>query len=129
MKEYKITGVLRPSSISPIVGENGLYNVIRQNIQRMQNTQRAPLVEIIIRVDDPRQDWIDRWYAEAMTAELDGDIFIKHCKEATIVVNYGANIHDEIACSAPRHGDKYDYKTGIAVAYAKLRKHPIPDFI
>lgn len=127
MKEYKITGILRPSSISPTIGNNAMYNMIRQEASREVGPN--PLVEIIIRVREPRQEWIDEWYAKAMTAEVDGDVFIKHCKEATIAVSYGANVHDEIVCSAPRHGDKYDYKIGIAVAYAKLMGKPIPDFI
>ena len=33
------------------------------------------------------------------------------------------------ATSRPMHCDKYDRTTGIAVAYAKLKKQPIPYFI
>lgn len=129
MKEYKITGILRPSSISPTTGCNAVYNTIRQDIQTLQRIGTNPSVEIIIRVNDPRQEWIDEWYAKATISALDGDIFIRHCKETTIVVAYEAVTDRQIACSAPRHGDKYNYKTGIAVAYAKLNGEPIPDYI
>ena len=131
MKEYKFNAILYPTRIDPIDSNHVFYREARDEIRSMQSlsAKQNPFVEVIIRVHDPRQDWIDKWYAMAKTSECDGDIFIRHCKETTIVVAYGAVDYHEIACSAPRHGDKYDYKTGIAVAYAKTCHEPIPDFI
>ena len=84
--------------------------------------------EVIVRVPEPRQDWIDMWYKRAMTAvDHIGSCSLKFCKDTTIMVERGP--FPNITTSAPRHGDKYDRKTGIAVAYAKMRGETVPDYI
>lgn len=131
MKEFKFNANLRPSSISPADGNYSTYMQAREKIQNMQGLFKNvnPHVEVIIRVRDPRQDWIDEWYAAAKVAEQSGEIFVKFCKDATFVCAYGTASHQDIACAAPRHGDKYDQRTGIAVAYAKFCDAEIPDCI
>ena len=86
-------------------------------------------IELTISARDQRQDWIDRMYERAMTARDNELIFIKHCQNTTVIANYSLWNPSEIALSAPRHGDKYDRKTGIAVAYAKISGERVPDFI
>lgn len=85
-------------------------------------------VEVIVHVPEPRQDWIDLWYKRAMTAvDHLGAYTLKFCKDTTILVERGP--YPEITTAAPRHGDKYDRKTGIAVCYAKMRGEEIPNYI
>lgn len=85
-------------------------------------------VEVIIRIRDKRQDWIDTWYKKAMNAvDHLGNYTLKFCKDTTIMVE--RDPFPDITTSAPRHGDKYDRKTGIAVCYAKMRGETIPDYI
>ena len=85
-------------------------------------------VEVTIRIPDPRQDWIDMWYKRAMTAvdHLDS-CTLKFCKDTTIMVE--CSPYPNITTSAPRHGDKYDRKVGIAVCYAKMRGETVPEYI
>lgn len=86
-------------------------------------------VELTISARDQRQEWIDDWYNRAKTAEDSGFAIIKYCRDTTIVAAYGAVCSNEIGLSAPRHGDKYDRKTGIAVAFAKVCHERVPDYI
>ena len=85
-------------------------------------------VEVTVHIPDPRQDWIDMWYKRAMTAvDHLGAYTLKFCKDTTIMVERGP--FPSITTSAPRHGDKYDRKTGIAVCYAKMRGETVPEYI
>lgn len=81
-------------------------------------------VKVIIQYEDPRQEWIDVWYTYAREDERTKTITIKHCKDATFIMGMA-----QCASAAPRHGDKYDQHTGIAVAYAKLCGEKIPEYI
>jgi len=124
MKEFKIQGLVRTFGVriaTPITDMDRIIDAIEaQGVDRINDP-----VEVIIRVPEPRQDWVNKWYERAMMAAENWDIFIKHCKQSTFICTCDC----EIASSAPRHGDKYDYKTGIAVAYAKVMDEPIPDYI
>lgn len=120
MKEYNFTGRIRPSSIR-INGEE--FYTLYQQLADNENLD----CEVIVRIPDKRQDWIDKMYREAMRYERAGYGVLKFCQSTTIFVSC-SNAHN-IATSAPRHGDKYDQKTGIAVAYAKMSGRPVPDFI
>ena len=85
-------------------------------------------VEVTVRIPDPRQDWIDMWYKRAMTAvDHLGTYTLKFCKDTTIMVEKAP--FPDITTSAPRHGDKYDRKVGIAVCYAKMRGETVPEYI
>ncbi len=85
-------------------------------------------VEVTVRIPDRRQDWIDMWYKRAMTAvDHLGSCALKFCKDTTIMIE--RNPYPNITTAAPRHGDKYDRKTGIAVCYAKMRREPVPEYI
>lgn len=120
MKEFKFTGTLRPERIQP-------YDRFRKDYQNFRGAlvvstgNSYPEVEVIIRVHDRRQEWIDKWYTKAIR----GDDFLAFRKD--VVIAY--NDLGEIATAAPVRGDKYDRHTGIAVAYAKLNGEPIPDYI
>lgn len=131
MKEFKFNANLCSAHISPADNNYVTYAEARREIQNMRglHVRECPYVEVIIRVPDPRQDWIDKWYAEAKEDEKNGDILIKFCKDVTIICVYAASCLQEIATAAPVHGDKYDRHTGIAVAYAKLCNVKIPDYI
>lgn len=73
-----------------------------------------------------RKEWIDVWYTEFMNRH--DTVFITR-GELTIVATYDELHGICIGTSYPVHGDKYDDKTGIAVAYAKAIGIAIPDFI
>lgn len=123
MKEYKFNGRLRPSSV--LVDNQEFYQLYEQ--QKLHSPDRSMACEIIIRLPDPRADWVEGWYNAAKLQEQFGNFIIKHCQQTCFVIP----THDvyNTASSAPRHGDKYDYKTGIAVAFAKAFGEPIPDYI
>ena len=85
---------------------------------------------------DPRQEWIDQHYKEAMDEVNSTDCYsgdhlahLKFCKDATIFIRHWINTDDDVGVAAPRHDDKYDRKTGIAVAYAKAMGEAVPDYI
>ena len=127
MKEFKIQG---------LVVRFGVYAIATADMDRIISAVAAQgidhcndPVEVIIRIPEPRQDWVNKWYDRAMKAAENWDILIKHCKQSTFICAYACTGDNEMASAAPRHGDKYDYKTGIAVAYAKLKGEPIPDYI
>lgn len=128
MKELKLTGTLRSERILPDTNYRKAYQQLRAALVA-QCGQPYPQVEIVIRYSDPRQEWIDEWYNKAKKAEAAGRIFLKFCKDTTVAVVCGSSMSRAIACAAPRHGDKYDQHTGIAVVYAKLACEPIPDYI
>ena len=115
---------MRPSSLCPVASNTSSYQQAREIIKSIQDTDSNPYVEVIIRYHDPRQDWIDKRYACAREDERRKTITIKHCKDATFIMGFA-----QCASAAPRHGDRYDQHTGIAVAYAKLCHEEIPDYI
>lgn len=85
---------------------------------------------------DQRQQWIDNHYEEAKDVANSTDCYdgkplahIRFCKDTTIFVRHWISDNDDIGIAAPRHGDKYDRKTGIAVAYAKAMGEAVPDYI
>lgn len=78
-------------------------------------------VKVTIQYEDPRQEWIDKWYTEARRR----GVHLMFRKDVVIAYNdFG-----DIATAAPVHGDKYYRHTGIAVAYAKLCGEKIPEYI
>jgi len=123
MKEFKIQGCIRHFGVRAVTLADTAPIIDALNAQGIDRITTP--VEVIIRVPEPRRDWVNKWYERAMMAAENWDIFIKHCKQSTFICTCDC----EIASSAPRHGDKYDYKTGIAVAYAKVMDEPIPDYI
>ena len=123
MKEFKIQGCIRNFGVRAVTLDATAPIIDALNAQGIDRINDP--VEVIIRVPEPRRDWVNKWYERAMMAAENWDIFIKHCKQSTFICTCDC----EIASSAPRHGDKYDYKTGIAVAYAKVMDEPIPDYI
>lgn len=84
-------------------------------------------VEVTVHVHDPRQEWIDKYYNLAKRMANAGTYIIKHCKEVCYVIPCG--YAGDAASATPRHGDKYDYKTGVAVAFAKAFGDRVPDCI
>lgn len=128
MKEFKIQGLVKTFGVRIATSITDMDHIIDAIEAQGVNRINDP-VEVIIRVPEPRQDWVNKWYERAMKAAFDGRIFIRHCKQATFICTWGCVSECEMASSAPRHGDKYDYKTGIAVAFAKLTDEPIPDYI
>ena len=49
--------------------------------------------------------------------------------DTTVVAAYAHNTGMHIGTAKPVHGDEFDAKTGIAVAYAKAFNTIVPDFI
>ena len=120
MKEFKFTGTLRPERIRPYDKFSKDYQNFRRDLV-LSTGNCYPEVEVIIRVHDRRQEWIDKWYTEARRS----DVHLIFHKDVVIAHNdFG-----RIATAAPVRGDKYNRHTGIAVAYAKLCNESIPDYI
>lgn len=96
--------------------------LLREKVNKLHNYEYSTLT---LFVPDPRGDWIEKWYKEAMD---DDEVVFRHHKTVTICsANWGSG--DDIAISDVCKGDAYDRKTGIAVAYAKFHGEPIPNFI
>ena len=112
----KVVGYLHSIKIED---EKGLHDLVR----KLGDGRK---VKIIIQYEDPRQEWIDKWYKRAVAAADDTVIF-KFVKDGIVCIPLGLPEHAEVA--APRKGDKYDRKTGIAVAFAKTRNEKIPEYI
>lgn len=68
-----------------------------------------------------RQEWIDYWYDKF---RFNSAAHMTTMNNITAVETYG-----QIGISKPSRGDKYDKKTGIAVAYAKTCGADIPKYI
>lgn len=126
MKEFKFTGTMRPERIQP-------YDRFRKDYQNFRSAlvvstgNSYPEVEVIIRVHDRRQEWIDKWYSKAENAEAFEEVSFAFVKDGTVCISREEG--DEFTVAAPRKGDKYDRKTGIAVAFAKFCGEKIPEYI
>lgn len=120
MKEFKFTGTMRPERIQPYDRFRKDYQGFRHDLV-VSTGNCYPEVEVIIRVRDRRQEWIDKWYTKAIH-DYSVNLFFR--KDVVI-----AQCSDNIATAAPVRGDKYNRHTGIAVAYAKLCNEIIPDYI
>lgn len=84
-------------------------------------------VTVTVQYEDPRQEWIDLWYFKADEAESFGEVSFAFVKDGTVCISREQG--DDFAVAAPRKGDKYDRKTGIAVAFAKFSGEKIPEYI
>ena len=73
-----------------------------------------------------REHWIEMWYADYLN-RYDTDSLV--VGKRTIVATYDEYNGMRIGTSYPIHGDEYDARTGIAVAYAKAIGIAIPDYI
>lgn len=73
-----------------------------------------------------REHWIEMWYAEYLN-RYDTDCLV--VGKRTIVATYDEYNGMRIGTAYPIHGDEFDAKTGIAVAYAKAIGLEIPDYI
>lgn len=73
-----------------------------------------------------REHWIEMWYAEYLN-RYDTDCLV--VGKRTIVATYDEYNGMRIGTSYPIHGDEFDARTGIAVAYAKAIGIAIPDYI
>ena len=73
-----------------------------------------------------REHWIEMWYAEYLNRYDTNHLVVG---KRTIVATYDEYNGMHIGTAYPIHGDEYDAKTGIAVAYAKAIGIAIPDYI
>lgn len=112
----KINGYLKTIKIED---DKGLHDLVR----KLGDGRK---VKIIIQYEDPRQEWIDKWYRRAVAA-ADETVIFRFVKEGTICIPL--NDPEYATVAIPCKGDKYDRKTGIAVAFAKTRDEEIPKYI
>lgn len=117
-KEIKIKA-LRGLAGSLMLPSNAMPPYLQEKVNKLSLGDDFTLT---LSVPDPRGDWIKKWYKKA---KEDNNVAFYHHKTVTICVSCWGGI----AISDVRKGDVYDYKTGIAVAYAKFCNEPIPDFI
>ena len=103
-----------------IEDEKGLNNLVR----KLGDGRK---VKIIIQYEDPRQEWVDKWYSKAENAESFGEVCFAFVKDGTVCIS--REVSDDFTVAAPRKGDKYDRKTGVAVAFAKFSGVKIPEYI
>lgn len=73
-----------------------------------------------------RERWIETYYSNYLNRY---DTTYLTVGNRTIVSTYDELYGVRIGTSYPIHGDEYDVKTGIAVAYAKAIGIEIPDYI
>ena len=73
-----------------------------------------------------RKEWIDLWYTEFVNRY---DTVAITRGELTIVATFDEYNGQRIGTAYPVKGDKFDSKTGIAVAYAKAIGLEIPNYI
>lgn len=127
MKEITYKGYVRSFGVRAVSDD---YNAVHKFYDDLRNSSDdifAPLLcEVTVRVINPRQKWIDDHFTTAMNG-LGFSHEFHFCKDVTILSDfaYPTNIYT----AAPRHGDKYNRETGIAVAYAKWNGEEIPDYI
>ena len=125
MKEFKFTATIS-DVIIPDKKFRKEYEDFRHNLM-MKTSRPFPEIEVIIRVRDRRQEWIDKWYSKAGDAEAFEEVSFAFVKDGTVCIS--REVGDDFKVAAPRKGDKYDRKTGIAVAFAKFYGEKIPDYI
>lgn len=83
-------------------------------------------VWVTISLPDERQEWIDRWYDKACKANVN----VIKVGKSIVVTQFGkSGGFYTYATASLHHDDTYDYRTGVAVAYAKLCKARVPAFI
>ena len=121
IKEIKVKA-WRNSIGNLVISYRDLPPLLQKKVNELKYQENFDLV---LSVPDPRGDWIEKWYKKAKN---DDDVVFHHHKTATICsAGWGSGY--DMAISDVCKGDTYDRKTGIAVAYAKFRGEPIPDFI
>ena len=122
MKEIKFNGYVRSYGVRATGSDLHIINDLYAQLD-----ERPCECEVTIRIRDKRQEWIDHYYNLAKRMANAGTYVIKHCKEVCYVIP--SQYAGAAAASTPRHGDKYDYKTGVAVAFAKAFGDRVPDYI
>lgn len=78
------------------------------------------------RKSEQREHWIDMWYGEYLN-RYDTDCLV--VGKRTIVATYDGYNGMRIGTSYPIHGDEFDARTGIAIAFAKAIGESVPDYI
>ena len=104
------------------------------SVSRMTDSDLATLHEAILKEIDARnirrelrrKEWIDLWYTEFVNRY---DTACVTRGELTIVATFDEYNGQRIGTAYPVKGDKFDSKTGMAVAYAKAIGQEIPDYI
>lgn len=103
-----------------------LANLTDTELSRLMNECHAEQKQREERRASERKAWIDGYFYAFLnhpnaTAIQVGD--------TTIVAAYAHNTGIHIGTAKPVHGDVFDKKIGIAVAYAKAFNTIVPDFI
>lgn len=104
------------------------------SVSRMTDSDLTTLHEAILKEIDTRsvrrarrrKEWIDLWYTEFLNRY---DTVSITRGELTIVATFDEYNGQRIGTAYPVKGDKFDSKTGIAVAYAKAIGLEVPDYI
>ena len=127
MKEITYKGYVRNFGVRAVSDDCNRVRSFYDELRNGSDDIFTPLLcEVTVRVIDPRQKWIDDHYNAAMSG-LGFSHEFHFCKDVTILTSY--SYPAQVATAAPRHGDKYNRETGIAVAYAKWQGETIPDYI
>ena len=109
--------------------DNCSYSVSRMTDDALADFLKAIVTEQTVREKKKaikRKEWIDEWYTEFMNRY---DTVSITRGELTIVATFDEYNGQRIGTAYPVKGDKFDSKTGIAVAYAKAIGIAIPDYI
>lgn len=108
---------------------NCSYSVSRMSDDALADFLKAIVAEQTAREKkkaSKRERWIDMWYGEYLN-RYDTDCLV--VGKRTIVATHDGYNGMRIGTSYPIHGDEYDARTGIAVAFAKAIGESIPDFV
>lgn len=108
---------------------NCSYSVSRMSDDALADFLKAIVAEQTVREKKKaikRKEWVDLWYTEFLNRYDTASITRG---ELTIVATFDEYNGQKICTAYPIKGDKFDAKTGIAVAYAKAVGVEIPDYI
>ena len=127
MKEVTFKGYVRSYGVRAIGEDMHIIHALYDEVHDDSGSVFSGCeCEVTVRVIDRRQGWIDKYYNLAMS-NLGFTHDFRFCKDVTILASY--SYPAQIVTAAPRHGDKYNRETGIAVAYAKWIGDEVPDYI
>ena len=106
--------------------KNGAFYLGNMTDADLENLYLSAQAERIRRADNKRKRtaWVNKYYTQYQTSIANA----KRIGETTVVAVKWMN-DIRIGVATPVNGDKFDARTGIAVAYAKACGERIPDFV
>ena len=100
------------------------------SLNSLTDKQLADLIENAEKEQADRANRKARWVRETYAQYLRHPNATCTQIDNTIIVSVYSRANGlRMCCSIPRHGDKFDRMTGVAVAFAKACGEPVPNYI